>query len=189
MIATMQDLVVRTRADFEHLPDDGLWEVVDGRAVLLPANDIRHQALSGRMFLAIAGKLKELGRGVVLVTVNVGIPVPKTSRGEIQNRVPDLVVAEHQPEGQFAAGDPPELAIEILSTPRGNVERTEKIDDYARAGIREYWVVNPFFHEIEVYVLDGDSYRQMQPNASRSISSQAFTGLTLDLTPIWAPLD
>ena len=188
MIATMQDLVVLTRADFERLPDDGLWEVVDGRAVLLPANDIRHQALSGRMFLAIAGKLKELGRGVVLATVNVGIPVPKTSRGEVQNRVPDLVVSGHQPEGQFAAGDPPELVIEILSTPRGNVERTEKIDDYARAGIREYWVVNPFLREIEGYILDGDSYRQMQPNASRSISSQAFAGLTLDLTPIWAAL-
>ena len=120
------------------------------------------------MFLAIAGKLKELGRGVVLATVNVGIPVPKTSRGEVQNRVPDLVVAGHQPEGQFAAGDPPELAIEILSTPRGNVERTEKIDDYARAAIREYWVVNPFFCEIEVYILDGDSYRQMQQQQGES---------------------
>src|SRR5260370_36117620 len=93
MIATMQDLVVLTRADFERLPDDGLWEVGDGRAVLLPANDTRHQALSGSMFLAIAGKLKELERGVVLATVNEGIPVHKTSRMEIQIRVTDLVVS------------------------------------------------------------------------------------------------
>src|SRR5258708_4948114 len=121
MIATMQDLMVLTRVDFERLPDDGLWEVVDGTAVLLPANDIRHQTLSGRMFLAISGKLEELGRGVVLPTVNVGIPVPKLARGEIQNRVPDLVVSGHQPEGQFPAGDPPEIAIEILSTPPGRV--------------------------------------------------------------------
>ena len=27
----------------------------------------------------------------------VGIPVPKMSRGEVQNRAPDLVVARHQP--------------------------------------------------------------------------------------------
>src|SRR5205823_3245135 len=118
------------------------------------ANDIRHQALSGRLFLAIARKLEELGRGFVLTTVNVGIPVPKFSRGEVQNRVPDLVVAGHQPERQFEAGDPPDLVIEILLTPRGNVERTEKIDDFARAGIPEYWILNPFSREIEVYVLD-----------------------------------
>ena len=41
--------------------------------------------------------------------------------------------------------------IEILTTRRGNVERTEKLDDYARAGTGEYWIVNPFDRSVEVY--------------------------------------
>jgi hypothetical protein len=30
VIATMQDLLVLTRADFERLPDEGRWEVANG---------------------------------------------------------------------------------------------------------------------------------------------------------------
>jgi Uma2 family endonuclease len=60
------------------------------------------------------------------------------------------VVSTHKPRRSFSVGHPPELVIEILSTRRGNVERTEKIEDYARAGIGEYWIVNPFDRVVEV---------------------------------------
>ncbi len=46
MIAAMEDVMVRTKADFERLPEDGLWEVVDGRAILVPANDNENQRIS-----------------------------------------------------------------------------------------------------------------------------------------------
>jgi hypothetical protein len=36
VIATMQDLLVLTRADVERLPDEGRWEVVEGWAILVP---------------------------------------------------------------------------------------------------------------------------------------------------------
>ena len=64
--------------------------------------------------------------------------------------MPDLVVSAHKLRRSFSVGNPPELAIEVLSTRRGNVERTEKIEDYARAGIGEYWIVNPFDRVVEV---------------------------------------
>jgi len=42
-------------------------------------------------------------------------------------RVPDVAVSSHKPRRSYPLGQPPELVIEILSTRRGNVERTEKI--------------------------------------------------------------
>lgn len=46
MISTIQDLLVNSDEDFDRLPAEGLFEVVDGRAILLPPNDYEHQDLS-----------------------------------------------------------------------------------------------------------------------------------------------
>ena len=187
MISTTQDLMVRTEADFDRLPEDGVFEVVDGRAILSPGNDPMHQDISGALFLAFQRQLKALGYGYVVQAVNVFLPPPRGSVGEIQNRVPDLVVSRRPPKDRFRANEPPELVIEILATPRGNVERTEKMDDYARAGIAEYWIVNPFARLIEVYLLrDGDYVRQPAPVPLRP---HGFPGVAIDPAEIWAVLD
>ena len=81
-------------------------------------------------------------------------------------------------------GIPPELVIEILSTRRGTVERTEKLDDYALAGIGEYWIVNPFDRVVEVYGLQSGEYR-LQQTATTTISPQEFPGVVIDLPSLW----
>ena len=186
MIATTQDLIVRTEADFDRLPEDGFFEVVDGRAILLPANDIPHQQISVALLLAFTRQLNALGIGFVLPQVNVFVPPPERAFGDVQNRVPDLVVSTHKPAKRFRVGAPPELVIEILSTRRGNVERTEKLDDYARAGIGEYWIVIPFTRTMEVYLLRGGDY--VLQETSSPLRPQAFPGVEIDPQEIWAVL-
>jgi len=186
MIAAMEDVLVRTREDFERLPEDGHWEVVEGRAILLPGNDIPHQKVSVAFLQAFLRELKALGRGHVYPTVNVFVPPPPGFRlGKVQNRVPDLVVSIHEPAKAFEVGDPPELVIEILSTRRGNVDRTEKLDDYARAGIQEYWIVNPFDRAVEVYLLRDGDYALARTVSQGTLAPQAFPALGIQLDEIW----
>lgn len=177
--------MVSSEAEFRRLPEDGMFEVVDGRAILLPANDIKHQKVSFALAKAFDRGLAAPGAGFVFQNVNVHIPplhVP-----EFRNRVPDLVVSTHEPEEAFRVGDPPVLAIEILSTRRGNVERTEKMDDYARAGIPEYWIVNPFDRVFEVYYLSEGEYVLQAPRTP--LRPRAFPGLAIDPGEIWSVLD
>jgi Uma2 family endonuclease len=89
----------------------------------------------------------------------------------------------------FPAGNPPELVIEILSTRRGNVERTEKIDDYGCAGSSEYWIVNPFDRVVEVYLLRGREYQATQRDPNEPLRPQAFAGVAIDPRHIWTALD
>jgi len=188
MIAAMQDVLVRTREDFDRLPEDGLWEVVGGRAILLPANDCEHQDVCTALWMEFRQGLNALGYGYVVPSVNVFIPVLRPGFGEVQNRVPDLVVSKERPHRRFDLGKPPDLVIEILSTCRGNVERTEKIDDYARAGIGEYWIVNPFDRAVEVYVLRDGEYVLRETVGEGALRPAAFPGLEVDLQRIWAVL-
>ena len=84
---------------------------------------------------------------------------------------------------RFQAGEPPELVVEVLATRRGNVERTEKMDDYARAGIGEYWIVNPLDRVFEVYHLQDGDY-VIQPPSS-PVRPRAFPGVDIKPDEIW----
>jgi Uma2 family endonuclease len=189
MIATSEDLLVRTEDDFWRLPGDGLWEVVAGRAILLPPNENEHSYIATNLTVLLFNQLKPTGRGHVVATPNIAIPGPPDSPKEFWSRVPDLAVSSHKPRRNYSVGQPPELVIEILSTRRGNVERTEKIEDYARAGIGEYWIVNPFDRVVEVYLLRGGDYQLAQRGPDELLLPQAFAGVAVDPRDIWSALD
>jgi len=177
-------VMVFSEREFEQLPEEGRWEVVDGRAILLPSSDCEHQYLSdalGRMFWQ---QLTALKLGFVISAPNVFLPRRLDLLGGFQSRVPDVVVSKHKPKRHYDVGAPPELVIEILSTRRGNVERTEKLDDYALAGIGEYWIVNPFDRVVEVYVLQSGEY-SLRETAASTISPQEFPGVLIDLALLW----
>jgi Uma2 family endonuclease len=178
-MVTTHELEIYSEADFESLPADGLWEVADGRAILLPGNEIAHQVTAAEIHRRASSALAVRGTGRILWTVNVDIP-PWPGEA-FRTRVPDLLIFEKLPAGKrFGPGAPPEIAIEILATRRGNVERTEKIDDYARAGVAEYWLVDPFERAVEVYRLAESRY-PLPEIATEEIVSTAMPGLRLDL--------
>jgi Uma2 family endonuclease len=185
VIGAITDVMVFSEAEFEQLPGDGRWEVVDGRAILLPPSEYPHQDLSDALVGMLRQQLKALECGFAVSAANVFIPRRPDSLGGFQSRVPDIAVSKRRPKRHFEVGAPPELVIEILSTRRGNVERTEKLDDYALAGIGEYWIVNPFDRAVEVYVLQGGEYL-LQQTATSTICPREFPGMIIDLASLWA---
>ena len=74
--------MVLTEQDFDRLPDEGTWEVVEGRAVLSPGPDIPHQLVSGALFRIFDRELGRRQTGLVMTTVNVFLPPPEGSIGE-----------------------------------------------------------------------------------------------------------
>jgi Uma2 family endonuclease len=185
VIGAIQDVMVFSEQEFELLPEEGRWEVVDGRAILLPPSEYEHQRLSDRLTRIFEQQLEVLKCGFAVSATNVFIPRRLESLGGFQSRVPDIAVSKHKPKRHYAVGAPPQLVIEILSTRRGNVERTEKVDDYALAGIGEYWIVNPFDRVVEVYVLQSGEYG-LQQTATGTITPQEFPGVVIDLASLWA---
>jgi len=182
MITTIEDLVVRTEADYERLPDEGNWEVVNGRAVLLPPNDSEHQDFCLELTLQLRGQLKPTG---VYVGQFVAVAIPRWPGEDapIHKRVPDVVVARKSPTHSFREGNSPDLVVEVLAT-RRNFERTEKADDYAHAGIAEYWIVNPIDRLVEVYRLQGSDYT-LTSTSSDVINLIAFPNVTIDFRTLW----
>ena len=55
----------------------------------------------------------------------------------------------------------PDLVVEVLSPGTSVFDRFTKYDIYARAGVPEYWIVNPEKRTVEVLVLEGDTYHSL----------------------------
>jgi len=52
----------------------------------------------------------------------------------------------------------PDLVVEILSLSSESQDRKLKRARYQKAGVPEYWIVDPFEHKVEQLVLRDDAY-------------------------------
>lgn len=60
------------------------------------------------------------------------------------------------------------------------------MDAYARCGVREVWIVTPWPHCVEVFALDGSSYRRHAVSTENdTLVPAAFPALRLDLAPVF----
>ena len=69
---------------------------------------------------------------------------------------PDItVVCDTSRLDQHGCKGAPELVMEILSPSNRRHDMLVKLNLYQRAGVREYWIVNPDDKDVQVFLLDG----------------------------------
>jgi Uma2 family endonuclease len=131
-------------------------ELVDGCLEFLAMPTPLHQRLSRFLARRLEDAVAAESLGEVLCA-----PCP-VRLWEGRMREPDVffVRSERQVEGD----KPPngaDLVIEIVSPGSTNRERdlVAKRNDYAKAGVTEYWIVDPDEQTVIVLSLDGQSYR------------------------------
>ncbi len=75
-------------------------------------------------------------------------------------REPDIlfVANEHSDRIAEQAYGPPNLVVEVLSPSTRRTDRLEKTVEYARAGVSEYWIVDPNGRTVEVFILREGAY-------------------------------
>ena len=148
-----------TYDDYAALPEDGhRYEIVNGVLVMAPAPSPEHQeiVLEIASYLRTHVKLAGLGR-VFPAPVDVDLG----SKNVFQ---PDVVVVLNAHLDRVAAKKivgAPDLVVEVVSPGSGVMDRIAKYAVYARAGIPEYWIVNPLRETIEVFVLGDGEYHSL----------------------------
>ncbi|HEX6812203.1 MAG TPA: Uma2 family endonuclease [Planctomycetota bacterium] len=171
-----------TYADYCRIPADRKrHEIIDGRHFVNPAPSPYHQLVSGGLQHQLWTLIMDRGRGIVL---NAPIDVHLRPGSVVQ---PDLVVL--RPRSRCIIGDKkltgvPDLLIEILSPSNPNYDRRTKRDRYERAGVREFWLVDPDAQRIEQLILRGGSYTAPIV-ASDRIRLRVFRGIEIDLRKVW----
>lgn len=82
----------------------------------------------------------------------------------------------------------PEIAIEVVS--RGQEERDygEKREEYLRAGVREYWIVDPHRRTALFLRRQGDEWSEEEKGPGAVYATPLLPGFALDLGAVFAVL-
>lgn len=141
-----------TIADYELIPDDERYELIDGVLIRLEAPTTEHQRLS--MFLSAQLYLlaERESCGCTVLTAPCDVQLDEDDRTIVQ---PDIFVYcdEERINTKRCVGAP-DLCIEILSPSTRSKDMLLKRYKYERAHVREFWVVDPEFRRIVTYVFD-----------------------------------
>ncbi|MGQ9548597.1 MAG: Uma2 family endonuclease [Roseiflexus sp.] len=146
-----------TYADYAALPDDGnRYEIIAGVLYMTPAPGTGHQMTSNIIATLLTIHVQFAGHGKVL-TAPVDVELAPDTVVQ-----PDIVVVLSANLSRITPSriiGAPDLVVEILSPGTAGYDRREKQDAYARAGVGEYWIVDPAAQTVELLTPAPGGYR------------------------------
>lgn len=80
----------------------------------------------------------------------------------------------------------PDLVVEIISKATVRKDKIVKFHRYERAGVKEYWIVDPLNETIAVYVLEEGRFRhQGMYVRAETIPVRLFPGFAIELKNVF----
>ena len=184
-MATTTEVPIRqTYKDYCATPDDERYELINGRLMMVPAPNKKHQKVLGRLHLELGRFNQEHELGEVYVAP---FDVFLSDTNVVQ---PDLLfisrAREHIVTEQNVRGAP-DLAIEILSPSTAEKDLGEKHELYGRHGVLEYWIVDPVAETVAVH-RQGDGTLELAETLGRgdTLRTAPLDGLQLKLDDVFA---
>ena len=150
-----------TYADYMTWDEQEHIELIEGAPVMMSPPSRTHQEISGELFRQIANYLEGKKCRVYAAPFAVRLFEKPTDDASSVDTVvePDLsVVCDRDKLDAKGCKGAPDLVIEILSPSSIRNDRLTKFNLYQRAGVREYWIVNPSEKRVQVFVLENGHY-------------------------------
>ena len=171
--------------DFLATLDEGTHaEWVDGEVVPMTPPSEEHARISTFMAAALSGYTKRKKLGALV------LHAPFQMKLAHSGREPDILLISRESRERLRRtylDGPADLAVEIVSPDSRTRDRTEKFREYERAGVREYWLIDPLQRTAEIYRLSGSGvYEPVPLGEPPRLRSEVIPGLWIDPEWLWA---
>jgi Uma2 family endonuclease len=174
-----------TEEEYMLLPGNRLIEFSDGRIEILPMPSRRHQEIVFVLTSLLRSFVNKAGLGLVLFAPFIIRLWPRKSRE------PDVMFMfaknNHRCFETYWQGA--DLVMEVVSPDDLERDLIVKKEEYARAKIPEYWLVNPLTETITIYTLDegAEVYREAGVFAKGQVAvSLLLEGFTVNVPEVFA---
>lgn len=150
-----------TLADVLAWEDEERMELIEGRPYLMAPPVRVHQKICGGLFGQLYNYLQDKTCEVYPAPFAVRLFEEEGDAPEdVYTMVePDIsVVCDAAKLDDIGCKGAPDLIIEVLSPSTRRHDRFTKFNLYERAGVREYWIVDPLGKDVQSFVLEDGRY-------------------------------
>lgn len=150
-----------TMADVLSWDEQKHTELIEGVPVMMAPPTRVHQEISGALFAQLHNYLEEKPCKVYAAPFAVRLfEGAGEDPADVDTMVePDLsVVCDNGKLDDRGCVGAPDMVIEILSPSTQRHDRLTKYNLYQRAGVREYWIVDPESKSIQTFTLEDGRY-------------------------------
>lgn len=129
-----------TIADYNAWPGEQRVELIDGIIYVLEAPGFVHQQIAGELLYAMKSFIRKNGGGIPLSSP-IDVRLDCDDKTMVQ---PDLIIlCDKDKVRHWGIMGAPDFVLEILSPATRKKDCTKKLQKYADAGVREYWILDP----------------------------------------------
>ena len=185
VLPQLKEEVYYTYADLLELEEDFRAELHDGELVMMSPPVTNHQRVSGELFFQIRSYLE--GKACSVFAAPFGVRLfPKKDRSDDTVFEPDIVViCDPKKLDEKGCNGAPDLVIEIISPSTARYDRVYKFRKYQKAGVREYWIVDPEKMFVQVCILDNNRYVVSMYDETDKVQVSVLEGCEIDLKTVF----
>lgn len=173
----------RRRQFWEGVSDDVKAEFINGEVVYhSPVRKI-HNAIHLNLLVTLSDHIKSNGLGFL----GFEKVMTRFTRNDYE---PDICFWLNEKARDFTDDQcifpVPDFIVEILSGSTTKVDRGIKLQDYARHGVAEYWIIDPKAKMVEQYLLDNNDYNPPLKLKTGRLASPVISGFTIEVESIFS---
>ncbi len=163
-------------------PENAFWEFVRGEVIVHSPVYAEHQEVVLFLTGLLRGFCQHTGQCGPVLTGPAGLRL-----GPEVIREPDIFVLAPEDAGKvrgFPVEARPLLVVEVVSPSTRRLDLEVKPQEYAQAGVPEYWVVDRERRVFHQHLLEGHTYRVERHREGR-VQARALPGFWLQVAWLW----
>lgn len=150
-----------TIEDYRALPDEQRVELIDGYFYDMAAPTTFHQLMAGEVHRQIANYIMDEGGACTPFISPIDVQLDNDEKTMIQ---PDVIIV-CKPEQIVRRNimGAPDFVLEVISPGTKRRDYVMKLSKYEKAGVREYWIVDPYKKRVMVYAFQSEVSPSIYP--------------------------
>ena len=177
-----------TYEDLMQVPDNLVAEIIDGELFTSPRPATPH-AWAATVLAQDLGPLNGRGGGASRPGGWWILFEPELHFDE-DVLVPDLAAWRHERMGALPQTNfvtlAPDWVCEVISPSTGRLDRSRKMNVYAREGVRHLWFLDPLAHTLETYRLESGRWMVATTHGgTETVHAEPFDAIAITLERWW----
>lgn len=171
-----------TTQDYYALPDERRVELIDGVIYDMSAPTFVHQHILGTVFNAIQNHINSHEGTCIPMMAPVDVRLDCDDKTMVQPDI--LILCDKSKICKWGINGAPDFCLEIISESTGRKDYIKKLQKYTEAGVKEYWIIDPFRKVLLSYHWKDNYFPHMRPLEGKA-GLELYDGkLELDLEVI-----